>query len=413
MKPTITIIHDTRRAKIGGNYTVKIRVTFLREPRYYPVGIDLTKEQFIQVLNPILIKNVDIKTKNQLKEWKITINTIMAKVSNVIEKMDEFSFRLFEKKYYNSKPSTQDVYQFYTVTIERKRLAGKVGTASNYQTSMHSLQSFSPKLNFRDVSVEFLKEYEIFLLSKEKSITTVGIYLRPLRAILNEAITEGIISLENHYPFGKRKYQIPSGKNIKKALSIEEIGKIYHFAAIRGTWWEKAKDFFILSYLCNGMNIKDIALLKNENIDGDFIRFNRAKTQGTNRTGSKPISIFISSEIKSIIDRWKTTNNKPGYFLFDILQPNLTPDRERSIIQQFTKMINRYIKLIAASVGIDKPVTTYYARHSFATVLRRSGASTELISESLGHSNIKTTANYLDSFDDEVKKQIQSKLMNF
>ena len=69
--------------------------------------------------------------------------------------------------------------------------------------------------------------------------------------------------------------------------------------------------------------------------------------------------------------------------------------------------------MIAASVGIDKPVTTYYARHSFATVLRRSGASTELISESLGHSNIKTTANYLDSFDDEVKKQIQSKLMNF
>ena len=95
MKPTITIIHDTRRAKIGGNYPVKIRVTFLREPRYYPVGIDLTKEQFIQVLNPILIKNVDIKTKNQLKEWKITINTIMAKVSNVIEKMEEFSFRLF------------------------------------------------------------------------------------------------------------------------------------------------------------------------------------------------------------------------------------------------------------------------------------------------------------------------------
>lgn len=247
-------------------------------------------------------------------------------------------------------------------------------------------------------------------MSKKKSITTVGIYVRPLRAILNEAIEEGIISKESHYPFSKRKYQIPSGKNIKKALSLEEISKLYYYEAIPGSWYEKAKDFFMLSYLANGINIKDIALLKYHNIDGEYIRFNRAKTLDTNRTGSKPISIFVSDDIKRIIDRWKTQDLLPERFLFDILQPNLSPDRERDVIKQFTKMVNKYLKLIAFDLEIDKPITSYFARHSFATILKRSGISIQLISESLGHSRNETTASYLDSFDDETRKEINALL---
>ena len=114
-----------------------------------------------------------------------------------------------------------------------------------------------------------------------------------------------------------------------------------------------------------------------------------------------------------IIERWRGPKRKPEDFIFDILQDNLTPDRERSIIQQFTKMVNKYIGKIANNVGIQKPITTYYARHSFATILRRGGKSTELISESLGHTSVKTTANYLDSFDDETKKEMQAMLIRF
>ncbi len=76
-------------------------------------------------------------------------------------------------------------------------------------------------------------------------------------------------------------------------------------------------------------------------------------------------------------------------------------------------MVNRYISKIGIEVGIDKHVTTYYARHSFATVLKRKGISTELISESLGHGSIKTTASYLDSFDDDTKTEIGKLLVDF
>lgn len=414
MRPTIVIIHDTRNAKKSGKYPAKLRITFRRQQKYYPIGIDLSASEFLLVQNPGSIpKQTDMASKRQLKEWKLTCDAIMVKASAIIDKLDHFNFRLFEKRLYYNQQSTNNVYQWYETAIERMRSAGKVGTASNYQSSMNSLKVFSPKLNFIDITVEFLKEYEKHLIAERKSITTVGIYIRPLRAILNDAIADGIISRENHYPFGKRLYQIPSGKNIKKALTLEEIGKIFHYKAIPGTWWEKARDFFLLSYLANGMNMKDIALLQYQNIDGDFLRFTRAKTQNTNRSGSRPISIFISEAIRRIIDRHKTSTAQPDIFLFNILHSNITPDRERSLIQQFTKMVNTYIKLIASDVGINKPVTTYYARHSFATVLRRSGTSTELISESLGHSNIKTTASYLDSFDDESKKDIAERLTRF
>jgi integrase/recombinase XerD len=194
---------------------------------------------------------------------------------------------------------------------------------------------------------------------------------------------------------------------------LDEIGKIFRYEALAGTWWEKAKDLFIFSYLGNGINMKDIALLKFKNIDGDYIRFSRAKTINTNRIGNMPISIYISSEMKDILNKWKNVDALPDNFLFPILEPNVTPEKERAAISQLIKMVNKYIRLIAKEVGINKPITTYYARHSFATVLRRSGVSTEFISESLGYSSLKTTYSYLDSFEDEKKKEMLSALTNF
>jgi integrase len=268
---------------------------------------------------------------------------------------------------------------------------------------------YKSKLSFRDVTVDFLNGYEKWLLSEGKSISTVGIYLRPLRAIMNIAIEEGYYSKE-YYPFIKRKYQIPASKNIKKALSLEEVGRIYHYEALAGTWWQRAKDMWLFSYFANGMNIKDIALLRHEDIDGEFIRFIRAKTKNTTRASIKQISIFISEELRSIIERWKTDNNS---YLFEVLKEGQDINRQRSLITQFTKMVNTYIARIASEVKIEKPVTTYSARHSFATILKRNGVSTELISESLGHGSVKTTTSYLDSFEDETKREIGKVLIKF
>lgn len=414
MKPTIVIVLDTRRTKDTGKYPVKLRITFLREQKYYPVGLDLTVDQFNLVQNPGKMgREIPTSLKRQVKEWKLTCDAIQVKATTLINKMEDFTFRIFEKKYSQKSQSVMNVYQYYDSTIKKLKDCGKVGTASSYECARNSLKEFSPKLTFRDITVDLLKEYERWFLDKGRSITTVGIYLRTLRAIINEAIAEGILSREYHYHFGKRKYQIPSARNIKKALTLEEISKVFRYTAVNNPWLEKARDFFIFSYLGNGMNMKDIALLRFRDIDGDYIRFTRAKTQDTSRTGIKMISFPISDDIRRIIDRWKNESTGPDCFLFPILEPDQSPEKIRKVIQQFTKMMNKYLNVISNELSINKRITTYFARHSFATILKREGESIEVISESLGHSNHKTTMSYLDSFDDEVKKDIQKKLTNF
>ena len=410
-KADAVIMHDKRRSKKNGLYPIKLRVTFGREQKYYPTKIDLLSEDFARLNNPDLKdKSLTTQRKKELKDIKLQMDAIHVRASQIIQNLPEFSFFLFEKSMFSKTVKVKDVYTLYSTVITSMNQNGNLGTASNYKCSRNSLMMFKPKLEFKEVTVDFLKSYEKWLLEKGKSISTVGIYLRPLRAVLNIAIEDGFYSKE-YYPFGKRRYQIPASKNTKKALTKEEVGKIYYFDSPLGSWWQKAKDVWLFSYFANGINMKDIAMLKYENIDGEFIRFVRAKTLNSNRTNQKQISIFLTDELIEIINRLKT-NNTAGY-LFPVLNDGQNPNRQRSLITQFTKMVNTYIGKIAKEVNIEKHVTTYTARHSFATILKRGGLSIEMISESLGHQSLKTTLCYIDSFDNDTKKEIGKLLVQF
>ena len=141
------------------------------------------------------------------------------------------------------------------------------------------------------------------MYNKEYSKTTVGIYTRCLRAMFNEAIFQGIIKREKHYPFGRRKYQCPSSRNVKKALTIEEVEKIYYFEP--AIWQDqRAKDFWLFSYFGNGINPTDIAHLKFKNIAEDYITFERSKTENATRLAPKPITICLTEDLIDIIGRW-------------------------------------------------------------------------------------------------------------
>lgn len=274
------------------------------------------------------------------------------------------------------------------------------------------MKAFHPrKLSFEKITPDFLMDYERWMLSEGNSLTTVGIYLRPLRALCKLAIEDGVLSQQN-YPFSKRKYQIPAGQNIKKALTLKDIQKIFDYQPVTDSE-AKNRDLWLFSYLCNGINVKDIARLKYSNIQDGKITFIRAKTERTSKKNLKFIVAILNSEAKEIIQRWGNSLSTPNAYVFDILFEGVTPERERALVQQATKNINKYIKRISTSLGIEKNVTTYTARHSFSTILKRSGAPIEFIRESLGHHDLKTTESYLDSFEDDVKKQYASFLTNF
>lgn len=420
MKALTAIIIDTRKPlksnKLANSITktkqaeifpIKLRVTFNRKQKYYPTNLSMSQIEF----DTVMCKN----PKGDYKKWKLQLEGLEQKAHLIIESLPVFDFDQFTKKLHSDQLVRDDVYAYYDQLIEDYKQKGNFGTASNYSCSKKSLQSFKSKLLFYEVTVDFLEKYESWLMDNSKSISTVGFYLRPLRSVINHAMASGILSKEFNYPFGsksKRKYAIPTSKNTKKSLDKSDLKKLFSHKPELGTWQDKALDFWKFSYLANGMNMKDIASLRYKDIEDDFIKFVRAKTRNTTQA-TTPITIYLTDDLKAIIKKWGVPKTDNSSYIFPILKVGITPEKQREDLQQFIKMVNKYNKQTFEKLEINKPCTTYSARHSFSTIMKRSGANVQYISEALGHSSINTTKAYLDSFEDDTKKEMAKALTNF
>jgi len=385
-----SIYLDINRPKKNGKCSIKIRVNFNRTRKYFSTGIDLTSDDFEQTFFG--------KRKTAIqKENKTKVEYFEKKASKVIDNLNVFSFDAFEIEFLDQRNTKNSVSFAFENYIKSLNLENRIGTAVSYGCAKTSIKKFNKSLTFAEVTPTFLKKYEHWMIENGRSITTVGIYLRSLRAVYNLQNIDRSV-----YPFGngKNKYSIPSGKNTKKALTIQEIGKIYSYEAEPNSTKEMAKDYWLFLYLCSGMNVKDFCLLKWENINEKMLSYNRAKTERSQKE-SKKISVALKPESLEIIKKWGQPSINKDAYIFPHLNTKMDEVQKRSTYQVLTKIINKYVKQIAKEVEINKDVTTYYARHSFATVLKRSGAKIEMISELLGHSSVHVTESYLDSFEKE------------
>lgn len=420
----LKLLHDTRRKKKGNKYPVKIRITYRRIQKYYPLGVDLTKSEWVKVFGD--------KPRNDMKEKRFTIDSLKLKAENIIKELDPFDFTTFNKKFLTPRADAGNVYAAFQKRIDELQAKGQLGTASCYKCSLNSLKAYKERLFYKDVTAKFLNDYHNWMKeqgnsktsenkknSKGNSNTTISMYLRCLRSIINKAISEGEFPKDT-YPFGKYKYTVPASRNIKKSLTLEEIGLIQNFepsksdtARLRNSAEaaNRAKDYWLFSYYVAGINFKDIALLKRENISGNFLIYYRAKTERTAIGDLKQTSSPILPQIREIIKRQGQFNISPGSYLFPILSKPNDAAQVRRDIRQFVKTTNKFMKLIAKELEIEKPVTTYYARHSYATILMRAGAPVAYISEKLAHHNIKTTQTYLGSFENDTDMQMAQKLI--
>ena len=151
--------------------------------------------------------------------------------------------------------------------------------------------------------------------------------------------------------------------------------------------------------------------LKYSNVQNGEIYFTRAKTIRTSKV-KKELQAVITPEMQAIIDRWGNKDRQPDTYIFNFLKGNENPMREKIIINNTISRCNKQLKKIGKAVGITG-ISTYTARHSYATVLKRSGANIAYISESLGHADLKTTENYLASFEREEREKNAKLLTNF
>ena len=399
---TVTTFFDTRREVEGKKYPVKIRVRHKRDRKDYPTGQKMTENEWIELKETKKPRLIGMRREIQTS-FKIIDNIILELFNADIFSFETLNIRL-------GKCTSDTINAAFLAKIDALKKNGSIGNMLNYQSAYRSMEAFAgDRIAFGSITTEWLKRYETHLLSEGKSYVTVSMYIRCIRAIINEARKTGIVK-EAQYPFGKGKYEIPVGEGRKLALTMQQIKAVISFTDGRETT-DRYRDLWFFSYLCNGINFNDLLKLKYSNIDGDEICFYRQKTIRTSKV-KKEICATITPAMQAIIDRWGNPERKSDNFIFPYLTGKEDAMQEKKIILDVTKRTNKRLKVIGSAVGIEG-LTTYTARHSYATVLKRSGANIAFISESLGHNDLKTTENYLASFEKEERKKNAALLTKF
>ncbi|MRI02102.1 tyrosine-type recombinase/integrase [Kriegella sp. EG-1] len=412
----ISIRLDKRRIKAGKKYPVKLRVYSRNEQkeRWYSLDTDLTDAQFEHIW--VNTDKVDLRGSN--KETFNNLNAILVRAEDEAKSMTVFSIAEFESKFFRKSTDKNNVKYHFDLAIQKNIENDKIGTAESYKYTFNSLADFSKnkkkcppdKLTFNHITADWLSVYEKYMVDKGKSYTTIAIYTRTLRVVFNNAIDTNDIS-KDLYPFGKKKYRIPNTKKVKKALSSTQL-KTFFNADVLNDNEAMAQALWFFSFACNGMNFKDIALLSYSNFDsdGDCFSYYRAKTFDKSAEKTE-ITIYLTDFTKKVIAKYG--NDVKTGFVFDIISNSDNSFTQYKKIKNFTRYINDHIKRIAKRNDLPNDISTYWARHSFATVSLRKGASMEFISEALNHSDLSVTKNYFAGFEDEVKKEFAESLLDF
>lgn len=411
-KPDVTtaIILEKRVSNKEGKHPVKLRITYQRKRKYYLLqesnttlkGESYTPEEY----SKIIAEN----SRGINKAKRLKFDEVEKRAIEIIDSLGEFSFEAFEFEYLNRRKENTTIQAYFEQKAQELDEEDKVQTANLYRSALKSFLKFDKKISFQRITAKYLKKYENWMIDEGGSYTTVGIYMRNLKHIVNRALDDKIVKV---YPFGtaKDKYQIPKSHNTKKALSIIDIEKLYKYQADDRNEFV-AQQYWFFSYLCNGMNMADIANLKYKNIKGNSLTFIRKKTKNTTSEKTE-INVFLSPETFQILDSIGNVNKEPESYVFPIYTDGLTAIEENKKLKQHIKNTNKYFNRLANKAGVEGNITTYWARHSYSTILKRSGAPIEFISEQLGHQSTKVTQNYLDSFEDEAREKFSAKLLNF
>ncbi len=414
--PTVKVIADHTRKLKSGELPLKLRITYKMKRGYWTVN-DINGRP---MKTSIKDDNEFQKLRNQkhrkadLRAYYLYISDVETSARNLVKKIIErdqdFSLDIFKTEWSNDVNTKQgdliSGLKYYALELRKE---GRISTAVSYEVAMRSVMKYSRRdeLGVKEITVKWLKDYENWMLNKQKnSVTTVGIYLRCVRKVLNDEIAAGRLSVKK-YPFGSRAYKIPESNNTKKALTKEQVQSILNYKCSTPSE-EYFRDLWMFSYLSNGMNPKDILNLKYRAIKEDRIIYMRAKTRSSN---PKEIYVVLLPQIRDIIEKWGNKNRHEDQYVFPILNDNMNPEEVYRRVQQTVKNINKYMKRIGKALEIEKPITTYTARHAFATVLKLSGESDEVIKESIGHSTVRQTQRYLASFDSDTKKRIADNLL--
>lgn len=274
---------------------------------------------------------------------------------------------------------------------------GRQCTADTYTTAINSFARFRKDndIFFDDIDSGLMAAYETYLKSIGICPNSSSFYMRNLRAIYNRAVDKGLTV--QCYPF-KHVYT-GIDKTVKRAVPIEVIRKIRNLNLNLYPAMDYARDIFMFSFYTRGMSFVDIAFLKKKDLKNGMLSYRRHKTNQL---------LFIKWEkpMQELIDKYDTTGSP---YLLPVIGCNCEDERRQ--YKSEAHRINRNLKKIGEQLGLPIPLTTYVARHGWASIAKSKNIPISTISEAMGHDSETTTRIYLASLDTSIVDKANSLIL--
>lgn len=401
MKATANVLCYKSKTLSNGEHPIMLRVCKGGKKKYVSLGISVNPQYWDFEKN---------KPKRNCPNREQIIRAINEQEQKYSEQILEFST---EQREYS--PATlietvapvrkaktvDDLFNDYICQLKDE---GRLGYALSVQQVRNSLLKFKghSDIFFSEIDVNWLKAYESWLRCCKLEDNTIGIRFRTLRAVYNLAVIDGIVKADL-YPFKKYKVSKLHKETAKRAITKEQVKLVIEYDVSNARFYKKlAVDMFTFSYLMGGINFTDMAFLTDKNIEGGRMVYVRQKTK-------KLIMLPLQDKAVEIMNRYRSPQRKYIFPILDNRERTLRQIRNR--IYDVLANVNGHLEDIGKELGIELKISSYVARHSYATVLKRSGVSTSIISESLGHSSERVTQIYLDSFDNEQVDEAMKNLL--
>ncbi|WP_400192683.1 site-specific integrase [Hymenobacter sp. B81] len=413
---TVRIIYKVDKTLADGSHPFPVRITKDRKQVYRATGLSLhprywnAEKQEIRRSYPEPQRTELVQA---LQKWEQKYTEAAHSLASNDEQHDAnavFSQATQERQ----KLRRIRLLAYIDELVAAMRLAGQVGNAGVYKDLRSQLSKFiqaelgGEDLPFERVTVAFCNRWEAVLRASGAKNITLSQRFRTLRAVLNKAIANGDAKPE-HYPFARtvaERHKFSVGKfdvsTIKRAVSRDALRRLEALEPVTDRL-QRAKDVFLFSFYGGDINFTDLAQLRWRDLaigeDGSWrLRYERQKT------GGKFVLKLVAPAV-AILERYRpATGAVPDSYVFPILDT----EQHRTIVQIKNRLhkvlgqVNKDLKTLAELAGIATPLTTYVARHSFAT---------SLISEAMGHKSEAVTSVYLDSFDADALDAVFERLL--
>lgn len=416
-----------------GRYPILLCISDRGKRAYFSTGFSATEKEFEvtkeggRFIQGKGIKKFCVDRKEEDGSIKSYSNmeandklaTLETRAKDILRKYNEdhvsWGFEQFRADFTNA-PKRESFYAFAKDIIEKEyQSRARYKSAVVARETLHSLELYDAQIqsrSFQDINVRYIEGYMDFCRAKGNSDTTIKIRLEVIRRIYNIAIREKIVPQEL-YPFssGKEdgKIRLPKTppNRTNKYLDVESLYKLEN-TPFDNHVLERTRHLFLFSYFSRGMNWKDMALLRrssfspktvtdentHESMQVTIMEYRRSKTKGQ-------FVIQVSEKIQQELDWFKENTALYSDYVLPIIQVDVEPNKLDDYLSQVRKRFNRSLREIAKKLELPDSqldITSYTTRHSFAMTLLTIDKPIEIISQALGHKDVKTTEHYIEGF---------------